>query len=82
MEETTETGLFARIRGRFTAAVRTGARVQAAVLLTAVYYTILGPAALLARLFGADPFACRRGAKTGWTEREPRDPKELLRSQG
>ncbi|MEK7381678.1 MAG: hypothetical protein AAB262_00135 [Elusimicrobiota bacterium] len=82
MDETTDPGAFARIRGRFTSAVRTGARVQAVVLLSVVYYLVLGPAALLLRFFGADLLSCRRAAKTGWTEREPRDPQELLRSQG
>ncbi|OGS01212.1 MAG: hypothetical protein A2V88_02870 [Elusimicrobia bacterium RBG_16_66_12] len=72
----------ARVRRRFAEAVRAGARVQAAVLLTAVYFLVLGPAALLTRLLGVDLLCRRRAAKTGWTERAPRDPRELLRSQG
>ena len=82
MDETTDAGGLARLRRRFKAAVLAGARVQAAVLLTGVYFLVLGPAALLARLFGADPLACRRAARTGWTAREPQDPRDVLRSQG
>lgn len=82
MDETTDLGILARVKRRFTSAVRAGARVQAAVLLTVVYYLVLGPAVVLSRLFGADPLSRRRDAKTGWVPCPPRDPKELLRSQG
>jgi len=73
---------FQRLRLRLRAAARAAGRVQAAVFLTLVYFLALGPAALLARLFGADPLSRRRAVKTGWVARRARDPRELLRSQG
>jgi hypothetical protein len=65
--------------------IKAGARrlasFQAGVLLKAVYYVALGPAALLARVMGEDPLGLRRGV-TGWVKREPIDAAEHLRGQG
>jgi hypothetical protein len=43
--------------------------VQARVLLTAFYFTVLAPFALVLRWRG-DPLAIRPGAPTGWRRRE------------
>ncbi len=71
-----------RFKLRFLAAGRAAARVQSAVLLTLAYGLVIGPAALLGRLFGADLLALRRPAKTGWTERPPRPARESLEGAG
>ena len=78
----TETGIFARARRRLTAAALAAGRVQAAVLLTLVYWIVIGPAALGARLLGADPLARRRPAKSGWIPRPPRTARETLDGAG
>jgi hypothetical protein len=77
-----EAGILARIRRRLTATARAAASVQAAVLLTLVYWLFFGPAALAARLFGADPLARRRPAKSGWIPRTPRGMRETLDGAG
>jgi hypothetical protein len=77
-----EAGLLTRARRRLTAAALAAARVQAAVLLTVVYWLVIGPAALAARLLGADPLARRRPAKSGWIPRPPRSPRETLEGAG
>lgn len=82
MDETPAPGLLDRLKRRFARAVRAGARVQAAVLLSVVYFLVLGPAALLARLLGVDLLSSRRPAKSGWVPCPSRDPGELLRRQG
>jgi hypothetical protein len=51
------------------------------VVLTAVYYLALGPAALFNRLMKDDALGLR-GGSTGWTKREPVEPAEHLRGQG
>jgi hypothetical protein len=48
----------------------------ASVVLFIVYWLGLGPASLLMRAAGSDPF------KAGWREREDFEPSEHLRSQG
>ena len=82
MANALEAGIWARARRRFTAAALAGARVQAAVLLTIVYWLFLGPAALAARLLGADPLARRRPAKSGWIPRPRRGARETLNGPG
>ena len=77
-----ETGVWARARRRLTAAAHAAARVQAAVLLTIVYWLIIGPASLAARLLGADPLSRRRPAKSGWIPRPPRAARETLGGAG
>jgi len=42
---------------------------QTRVLLTVVYLLVLGPAALIARLFGARLMDLRAGSTTTWLER-------------
>jgi hypothetical protein len=71
-----------RARRRLTAAALAAARVQAAVLLTLVYWLVIGPAAVAARLRGADPLARRRPAKSGWIARPPRGTRETLEGAG
>jgi|GEM_PF-1944796 len=73
---------FARLRERFLAFGKAAARVQAAVLLTVAYVLVIGPAALLGRLFGADLLSRRRPAKSGWIAREPRSARESLEGAG
>ena len=75
-------GLFARARRRLTAAAVAAARVQAAILLTLVYWLVIGPAALAARLLGADPLARRRPADGGWIARPKRGAREMLDGAG
>ena len=82
MTNALEAGIVARARRRLTAAVLAAARVQAAVLLTLVYWLFFGPAALAARLLGADPLARRRPAKSGWIPRPPRGARETLDGAG
>ena len=82
MTNAPEAGIIARARRRLTAAALAGARVQAAVLLTLVYWLFLGPVAFAARLLGADPLARRRPAKTGWVPRPPRGARETLDGAG
>ena len=82
MTNSPETGIWARARRRLAAAALAGARVQAAVLLTIVYWIIIGPAALAARLLGADPLARRRPAKSGWIPRPARGARETLDGAG
>ena len=74
--------MLARARRRLTAAALAAARVQAAVLLTIVYWLVIGPAALAARMLGADPLARRRPAKSGWHPRPPRGMRESLDGAG
>lgn len=78
MANTAEAGDPTRAR-RWLAAV---VRVQAAVLLTLVYWIFLGPAALAARLLGADLLARRRPAKSGWIPRPARGARETLDGAG
>ena len=73
---------FEVLRQRFLAAGRAAARVQAAVLLTLAYVLVIGPAALIGRLCGADLLSLRPGAKTAWTERPPRSARETLEGAG
>jgi hypothetical protein len=77
-----EAGLLERARGRLSAAARAAGRAQATALLTLAYWLVLGPAAMLARLLGADPLARRRPAKSGWIERAPRGARETLKGAG
>ncbi len=63
------------------AAARRIASLPAWVLLSAIYYLALGPAALFSRLIKDDPLGLRGGG-TGWTKREPVEPSEHLRGQG
>lgn len=71
-----------RARRRLKTAAAAAARAQAAVLLTAVYWLVIGPAALAARLLGADPLDTRRPAKTGWRTRTARGAREALEGAG
>ncbi|MFI5363968.1 MAG: hypothetical protein ACHQ49_18560 [Elusimicrobiota bacterium] len=77
-----EPGIAARWGRRLRAAAVAAARVQAAVLLTLVYWLFLGPAAAAARLLGADPLARRRPAKSGWIARPQRGARETLAGAG
>jgi hypothetical protein len=77
-----EEGLLERARRRLTEAALAAARVQAAVLLTVVYWLVIGPAALAGRLLGADPLARRGLAKTGWIPRAPKGARETLDGAG
>jgi hypothetical protein len=70
------------VRARLAAAARAAGRAQAAVLLTAVYWLALGPAALVSRLFGADPLSTRRPVRTAWVPRPRRTPRETLEGAG
>jgi hypothetical protein len=71
-----------RVRRRLAAAAAAGARVQAAVLLTLVYWLVIGPAALAGRLLGADPLARRKPATTGWVPRPARNARDVLQGPG
>ncbi len=82
METNGPRALLARVRSRLLAASKAAARAQAAVLLTLVYFLVLGPAALVARLCGADFLARRRAARTGWVPRPPRGARESLTGPG
>ena len=75
-------GFLERARRRLTAAALAAARVQAVVLLTLVYWLVIGPAALLSRLFGADSLGRRRPRKSGWIARAPRGARETLEGAG
>jgi hypothetical protein len=46
---------------------------QTRVLLTLVYFVVLGPATLIARLFGAHLLDLSAGTKTTWLERPKSD---------
>jgi hypothetical protein len=75
--------LRARARRRLTELARAAARVQAAVLLTLVYWLVIGPAALALRLLGADPLSRRRPAgASGWIPRPRRGARETLDGAG
>jgi hypothetical protein len=82
VENSPETGILTRARARLKAAAVAAARVQAAVLLTIVYWLFLGPAALAGRLLGADPLSRRRPAKSGWIPRPARSARETLEGMG
>ena len=82
MEISGAQGLLFRVRDRLLAASRAAARAQAAVLLTLVYFAVLGPVALLARLCGADFLGRRRPARSGWIPLPRQDPRESLRGPG
>jgi hypothetical protein len=77
-----EPGAWARAKRRLAAAALAAARVQAAILLTLVYWLVIGPAALALRVLGADPLALRRPARTGWIPRTPRGARETLEGAG
>jgi len=82
VESASSEGLALRVRRRLAASAAAAGRAQAAVLLTAVYYLVIGPAALAARLLGADPLGRRRPAATGWIPRTPRGPRAGLEGPG
>ena len=71
-----------RLQERVLALGKAAARIQAAVLLTLAYFLVIGPAALVGRLFGADLLSRRRPAKTGWIERTERGARESLEGAG
>lgn len=58
------------------------ARTLGAVLLTAVYWLVLGPVALALRLTGADLLGTRGKATTAWTPSENGDPRRRLEGEG
>ncbi len=62
-------------------AVRVAA-VLGAILLTFVYWLVLGPVALILRLLGVDLLGVRGKATTAWTPVERGDPKKLLEGAG
>jgi hypothetical protein len=82
MSPSTDESRAAALRRVLAAGARRAARVQAAVLLTLVYWLAVGPVAVLARLAGADPLARRRPARTGWIPRPSRPPRETLEGAG
>jgi hypothetical protein len=53
-----------------------------AVLLTVVYWLVLGPVALTLRLLGADLLGVRGKATTAWTPVEREDLKKRLEGAG
>jgi len=53
-----------------------------AVLLTLVYWLVVGPVALTLRLLGADLLGVRGKAATAWHPVEREDPKKRLESAG
>lgn len=46
------------------------------IMIFASYFLVLGPTALLARLFGADPLGLRRSGDSYFTTKEPADASE------
>ncbi|NNN07482.1 MAG: hypothetical protein HKL90_16455 [Elusimicrobia bacterium] len=82
MEASDRLSRLERLRRRLREAGRAAARTQAAVLFTLAYVLVIGPAALIGRLFGADLLSRRRAAKTGWIERPARSARESLDGAG
>jgi hypothetical protein len=82
MDAAADESAFARARRRIAAFGREAARVQAAVLFTLAYFLVIGPAAALGRLFGADLLSRRRAVKTGWIPRAPRSASGSLEGAG
>ena len=62
-------------------AVRIAAALGA-VLLTVVYWLVLGPVALTLRLLGVDLLGVRGKATTAWTPSENGDPQKRLEGAG
>ena len=75
-------GFFADARRRLLKGAVRVAAVLGAVLLTVVYWFVVGPVALALRLLGADLLGVRAKAATAWTPAAPSDLKKRLEGAG
>lgn len=74
--------IFAGARRRLLAGAARVAAVLGAVLLTLVYWLVLGPVALTLRLLGADPLGAGGRPETAWTPAENEEPRKRLEGAG
>jgi hypothetical protein len=54
-------------------------RVTTPVFMSAVYFLVITPTALLRRLFGGNPLRRRGGGESGWVDRRDAPPTDLTR---
>lgn len=74
--------ILAEARRRLLAGAARVAAALGAVLLTVVYWLVLGPVALTLRLLGVDLLGVRGAPSTAWTPVENPDPKSRLEGAG